>query len=319
MSPTMAPPKNPALSPEPAGSSGKRKKPTAPDQARPLWTLGLFLMLVGLGTWETGATLHQHFTAPREEDWRALAEKLGVAHKPAEPILFAPAWIDPLGRQYFGHLIPFELNLLSDVDRFSRVWQVSIRDARHPWLVGLSPRQSWTLGGITVSLFEKPAQEVLFDFTRQVQRAQVDRVGDALLHCPWQEKRFACDRQRGWNWVGPYLAEVNHHPYRCIYAHPVDGNLMRLTFTAVPLGQTLVGYTGIDNFENRKLAKKPVRLKVFVGDRLTTEIVHQNNWPWHRFAMDTHALAGQRATVRFEISAESAYGRPFCFAAETRR
>jgi hypothetical protein len=94
---------------------------------------------------------------------------------------------------------------------------------------------------------------------------------------------------------------------------------MRIQFTDVPLGNTLVGYTGIDDFEHRKMFQGPVALDIKIDDQLLGTIQHQNQWPWHRFTIDTTAFAGQKREVRFEVAAENTYARTFCFSVEARR
>jgi hypothetical protein len=304
-------------------SGAPRRETRERQRQRPRASRRLALLLLGavlaLCAWEVGATLRQHLGAPTDADFRAAAEKLRPQHRPDEPILFAPHWMDPLGRRFFGELVPFELLLLSDVDRYPRVWLVSVRGHRHPWLGDLRPKKSFEVGPVRVELYEKPADEVLYDFTRSWDRARVERVGDQVVSCPRQGDRFACDPRAGWNSVKSQLAEVGHRPYRCIYAHPVEGQLMRIHFPAVPLGKRIVGYTGIDDFENRKRSEAPVMLTVRVGGRPAGTIAHQSQWPWRRFEIDTSPEDGQRAEVVFEVGAEKAYARSFCFAAEARR
>jgi hypothetical protein len=295
----------------------------------------LLLLLIGLAIAETVALLVQHGAAPVETDWRAAADLLRTERKADEPLLIAPLWSEPLARNYVGDQVDLELWLLSDVDRHARVWELSSRGARHPWLVGLQPARSRAFGALRLALYEKPAPRVLFDFTRQIRRARVERIGDRVTRCAWEHQRFVCDPQQRWNWVGSNLAEVGHRPYRCVYAHAVDGHILRVTFPEVPLGKTIVGYTGIDDFENRKLSKKWVELTVKVGERTLGTIHHENSWPWRRFTLDTSSdaasaragsrppggtAAGAGATdqVRFEVTTEGAFARTFCFAAEMR-
>jgi hypothetical protein len=280
--------------------------------------LGL-LALLGLVGWEAAATLLQHGAAPSTNDWKAAAGAVRAERKPDEPLLFAPHWVEPLGRLHLGDQLTLEQQLLSDVDRHPQVWEVSIRGARHPWLAGLRPARSWDFGAVTVARFTKPAQKVLFDFTAKILEARVDRQGPRQAQCPRRQRRFVCDPRQGWNWVGPHLAEVGHRPYRCIYAHPVDGHVIRISYPAVAMGGTLIGYTGIDDFENRKRAHEEVTLRIYVGPRLLGAVVHQNRWAWRRFVLDTKALAGQTHPVRFEVTSEGAYARTFCFSAEARQ
>lgn len=301
--------------PEPAAKAAPPSKP----RASRLPTILLAAVLL-LGAGEAVALVLQHLGAATEADWKTAAEKLRGERKPDEPVLFAPHWVDPIGRQATAGQLGLEQLLLSDVDRYPRVWELSVRGARHPYLRGQTPARTQRFGAVSLGLFERKAEEVLFDFTRRVlEDARVERIGDRLTRC-WREgKRFACDKAQRWNWVGPHLAEVGHRPYRCIYAHAVDGHLMRITFPGVPVGRTVVGYTGIDDFENRKRSKKPVLLEVKAGDQILGAVRHENEWPWRRFSFDTAGLTGRRVDVRFEISSEGAFARTFCFAAEVRR
>jgi hypothetical protein len=282
------------------------------------WTLLAVLVVAGLSALETGASWVQHSMAPTAASWQEAAAAVKARRKTGEPVLFAPLWVEPVGRLHLGSQLPLSLLTLSDIDRFHRVWQVSVRGARHRWLAGLEPQSSLDFGGINVALFRKPAQRVLFDFTARIEEATVERVGHDTIRCPWQDGRFRCDPARSWNWVGSHLAEVGHRPYRCIFAHPVDNHVMRIGFPAVSVGRRLVGYTGIDDFENAKRAEEPVFFKVFVGDRLLGAVTHENDWPWTRFSFDTSQNAGQTQPVRFEVTTTVAYARTFCFAAEMR-
>jgi len=297
----------------------KRSARLSVEAPRPgRWPLVLLvLLLAGVGV-EGVALLIQHGSAPAPQEWRALAEKLRAERKGDEPVLFAPAWSEPVARLHLGEQIELELLLLSDVDRHARVWEVSSRGARHPWLAGSRPTRDFAFGPLKLALHEKRAQRVTFDFTREIRRARVEKVsGEEAQRCAWEGKRFTCDSGARWNWVGPHIAEVGHRPYRCIYAHAVDHQVMRISFRAVPVGKTLVGYTGIDDFESRKLSKKSVTLTVKLGDRTLGAIRHDSSWPWRRFSLETGAT-GERQVVAFEVSTEGAFARTFCFAAEMR-
>lgn len=295
--------------------------PTTPPTS--IWqakgTLLLVLLLLALAGGEIAASLKQHADVPSDKAWAALAGQVRAQRRAGEPVLIAPAWIEPLARYHLGSQLELELQLLSDVDRYPRVWEVSARGRHHPWLSDLRPKRSWDYDGLTLSLYEKPAREVLFDFTRQIETARVERVGDDLVRCALEGKRFMCDKEQRWNWVGSYLAEVGHRPFRCIYAHAVENHLMRVSFDRVPLGSELRGYTGIDDFENRKRAQAPVLLTVRVDDEVVGSIRHLNDSPWRRFQLDTSRWSGKTADVKFEITTDAAYARVFCFAAETRR
>ena len=301
----------------PASTSGSHD-PARGRGMRRLCALVL-LLVVGLACWETGATLLQHLQAATDEDWAAATARLKTERKAGEPVLFAPHWVDPLGRHHVGRGLTMDLLTLSDVDRFARVWLLSVRGKQHPWLRGKPPAQTWRFKAVTLSLFEQKPARVVYDFTANIGEALVQRQGRQLVRCPRKGARFRCDPRQGWNWVGPHLAEVGHRPYRCIFAHAVDGRVMRVTFPAAVLGQTIVGYTGIDDFENRKRSDEAVRLVVMVGDKEVGAVRHLNKWPWTRFTFDTAKFAGQAHPVKFEVTTARAFARTFCFAAEARR
>ncbi|MFH1131879.1 MAG: hypothetical protein V1754_11130 [Pseudomonadota bacterium] len=287
-------------------------------------TVPLFgvLLLVLIVAWEVRATLLQHSSVPSDGNWRAAAAKVNSKRDLArEPILFAPHWVEPIGLHHLGDKITLKMATLSDVDQFNRIWEVSVRGARHPWLKDKKPVSSWQFGGVRVAMFEQKAKEVLHDFYENILAAKVERIGNSRMTCGRQDNRFVCDHRRGWgwNWVGAYQAEVGHRPYHCIYAHPVDGARLKISFPAVPIGKQLVGYTGIDDFENRKRADAPVSLEVFIAGKSFGAVDHKNEWPWHRFEFDTSAMDGQKLPVSFEITAKRAYARVFCFKADTRR
>jgi hypothetical protein len=299
------------------------KKPLPAAKPRPLPAPGqlgwaLLFGLLFLVTWETGAALIQHMDAPTEVQWQSALADLKKHHKAGEPLIFAPDWVAPLGRLHFAEYVNLESATLSDVDRFRRVWVVSTRGARHAWLHGHQPVETYEHGTVSLDLYIKEAVEVTYDFTARIAEAQVERAGRTVTRCKLDGKRFTCP-PHSWNWVGPHLAEVGHMPYRCVFAHAVDGDTMRITFPAVPLGRQVVGYTGIDDFENRKRNDAPVTLRVKIGEHTVGEAVHQNSWPWSRFHADTSRWAGQTHAVQFEITTTQAFARTFCFTAEARK
>ena len=285
------------------------------------------LLVIGVVA-ETTTLVVQHSASVNDDDWKAVAARLASERSDkGTPVLFAPAWIEPLARLHLAKQLSLPLMTLSDVDRYARVWQVSARGARHPWLAGMKSARSFDQGGLQLELYERQPVKVLYDFYERLAEAQVDRAGHDLVRCRRNQHpsagasgpRFRCDPKLSWNWVGWHLAEVAHRPYRCIYAQPVDGHRMRIAFDTVPIGETLVIYTGIDDFENRKRAKNAVLIQLFVADELVGSVRHLNNWPWRKTVFSTNKWAGKQGAVRFEITSPLAYARSFCFRAETRQ
>lgn len=309
------------------------REPVPPRPARvwPHAALLLTLALVALVGWEITATLRHHREATPGSDWERAAQALRRLKRLDEPVLVAPQWARPLAYAQLGGLIDLDLAALSDVDRFDRVWQLATRGAQHPWLVTRSPRQAWRFGAVELALYvqSNPAQ-VLFDFTaaaaapsqpsRPSGAPTVNRLGPAGPRpCPRAGARFVCDAATDWRWVGPLLAEVDHRPYRCLYAHPGAGERLVIAYRGVPLGRSLVGYTGIHDFDSRKLGRAPVLLQTFVDDQLVASVEHANAAPWTRFNADTQRFAGALHRVEFVLTTPDQAYRSFCFHVEARR
>lgn len=285
----------------------------------PLWATVAGPAILGLIGWETATTVLQHRRAVEHEDWHKAVALLREKHRAGEPVLVAPEWAAPVARQHLAGLLPLELASLSDVDRFPRVWQLSMRDETHPWLRGLAPTQTFSRSRVTLSRYDKTPAQVLHDFRATLPRASVALVSDRRrTQCAKRGERFVCG-PAPWSWVGLKLAEIDHRPYRCIYAHPVAEARLRLTYPAVPLGRKIVGYTGIDDFASRRGEKAPVYLQVFLGDTLARTIKQANEGHWTRFEVDTGTQRGEEQPVRFEVTTEDPRDRTFCFHAEVRR
>ncbi|MCA9671494.1 MAG: hypothetical protein KC503_38115 [Myxococcales bacterium] len=304
--------------------SGEIDPPSA--RARLLVMLALVgvFVLVGL---EVAASMIQHSTPATERDFESARVFVSAKRKAGEPVLFAPYWMAPIGRQHFAQMLSLRLSSLSDVDAFARVWVVSVRGERHPWLRGKSPKVTRRFGGVTVARYDQKPADVLYDFFDHLGDASVQLVSGRIHNCGKRADRLGgmpsvrFDCGRSWNRVAQYLAEVDHKPYRCIYAHAVDRKVKRITFPDVPLGARIVLYTGINDFEKRKLknAGAPVTVAVYAGSQRLGQVEHQNDWPWHRTVVSTKAHAGKRAPVRFEITTRKAFGRELCFYAESQR
>ena len=69
-------------------------------------------------------------------DWEAAAAEVRAGFEPGDVIAFAPAWVDQIGRAHLGDLVTVEMAGRSDVDRYARVWEVTIRGAHSPDVAG---------------------------------------------------------------------------------------------------------------------------------------------------------------------------------------
>lgn len=242
------------------------------------------VLLVLVSLWETVAARRDASSVPGDDAWARAAELVRAAHQPGDLIVFAPGWVDPVGRLHLGDLIPLEMAGRMDAARYGRIWELSIRGARAPETEGLTPVFEQETGGVTVRRFERAPAVVVSDAVVLAQPSQV------------------------------VLAEVGFAPHRCIQVTPPPGHPVRVTL-AMQLGSTLVGYAGLADVFTRRDIRAPGSLAVEIGGRQVARVTPGVDDGWVRFEAPT---TPGPAEVTFVASADASQ-RLICFAAEARR
>ena len=247
------------------------------------------LALAAIAVWETCAARRDAIAVPDDIAWRAAADEVRASFQPGDLIVFAPAWIDPVGRHELGDLIPVNAAARMDADRYARIWELSIRGAHAPDVAGLAPVTTRSHAGVTVRRFERPPAIVVGDV--------LDRAATATGK------------------PEVVLAEVGFAPRRCVQVSPPAGAPMRLTFPAFPLGRALVGYLGIADVFTRRDVRTPVHLDVELASQVIASADAGVDDGWVRFAATTPPGT---ADLTFIVRAADA-NRKLCFAAEARQ
>jgi hypothetical protein len=250
------------------------------------------LLLVAISLWEVCAARQDAASVPGDAAWRAAAERVRAGYQPGDLIVFAPDWVDPVGRSQLGDLIPLSAAARMDAARYGRIWELAIRGARSPDTAGLAPVQAEDHDGVVVRRFE---------------RAPVVVVGDVL-------ERLATATNDGPR-PSLELAEVGFAPHRCLQVVPAPGTPARITFPQLPLGKELVGYVGIADVFTRRDVRSPGRLDVELAGKIIASAVAGVDDGWVRFAAATPPGA---ADVTFVVRATDP-NRRICFAAEARQ
>jgi hypothetical protein len=304
----------PATSVAPGGGAG------ASRLGRVLPLAGLAL-LVALALLEAGVALTAPLRTPRAADWQGAAALVRAEKRPGDLVLFAPAWVDPIGRLHLGDVIAVAEEARMDAARYGRLWEVSVRGGRAPETRAAGVRQvrQERFGRVTVTLYEQPRAEVVYDFLERWREARVSRWrGERLeAECSLQAERIQCPGI-GHNHVALRLMEPDYTAKQCLYVQPVERAQVRLTFSAT-LGRTLAIRTGLHDYHQRKIAEGRVLLRVLVDGRELGQTWQGSNDGWKPLAIDTAAQDGQAHEVTFEVSSPKPYARHFCFAAEARR
>lgn len=248
------------------------------------------LLLVVISTWELCATPRDAASVPSDRAWDKIEKLVRADHQPGDLIVFAPEWIDPVGRLHLGDLMPIDMAARMDAARYGRIWEVTIRDARSPDTAGLTPKASIELDGVTLRFFSRTPTTVLADVR--------DQLASVTGGSPSIE-----------------LAEVGFEPHRCLQIVPSPGHPVRMTFPQLPLGTKLVGYVGLADVFTRRNIRGPGKLDVEIGGRIVTSAIAGVDDGWVRFEAATTPGA---ADVTFIASADQPQ-RQICFAAETRQ
>src|SRR5689334_23525423 len=126
------------------------------------------LLLVAIAIWEIVATRADAHAVPDDRAWSEAAKLVRAGHRPGDLIVFAPRWIDPVGRLHLGDLIPLEMAGRMDAARYGVIWELAIRGARAPETAGQEPGWEGDFGGVVVRRFERTPVVVRADFAQSL-------------------------------------------------------------------------------------------------------------------------------------------------------
>jgi hypothetical protein len=251
------------------------------------------MLLVAITAWVSFRTVSAPSTVPGDEAWRQATAFVRSQYQAGDLIVFAPAWIDPVGRMHLGDLIAIDDAARASAARYGTIWQLSIRDAEHPDTVAAQLQDSRDFSGVVVGKYTQVAKVVLAETNRLL--ATVSKTGSAAR--------------------GPTLelAEVGFAPHRCIQVVPAAGQPVRLTFPAMVLGSRLKTYVGLADVFTRRDVREPGTLQIEIGGQIVADRTFGVDDGWVDLSVATTAGA---ADVTF-IASAGAVNRLICFAAES--
>lgn len=207
--------------------------------------------LLLLALWEIGVLLHARESAPTDENWRAASRAVREAADKDALIVFAPRWIDPVGRLWLGDRISIDQAARMDAVRYRQVWEVSVRGAAAPDVAREAPISERWFGAVRVREFVRPAPAIAWDTRSRSQLQEVDfepRRGVVL------ELRRADDERRA-------------------------------RFDRVDLGTELQAYAGLANYRSRQENRGTALLRILVDGREVTRGLVDNESGWRPFPM----------------------------------
>ncbi len=265
---------------------------------RPWRVIGLVpaVLVAAIAVWEIGAPTREARSVPSESDWDAATEHVRARYTPGDLIVFAPAWVDPIGREHIGDLIPIEAAARMDAARYGVIWEISARGARSFDTRDLPAVEPVRFGKLTVRRFEREPARIVTDFLAEAARFR--SAGGARPQVS--------------------LEEVGFEPHRCIKLVPPPDGTLRISLPEAELGTRLVGYVGLADVFTRRDVRAPARLDVRVDGAVVASTTVGVDDGWVRFEAATREGP---AEVAFEATAigKNARERLVCFAAEARR
>ena len=292
------------------------------SEARPFPKKALWwLLLPILSIFELGAQIAIDRNVAPMEDWKAAAEAVRKEHRSGDLVVIAPWWATH-ARLALKELTPIEDQARADASTYTRLWEVSIRGSEAEEAKGLNPEWEARFGRVRVRRFMLPRPaRVSYRFLHHIDQAKVSIVSrnGAESPCAWSANVsvWRCTRQSE-IWIGPLVFDDLHfRPREAIWAHPLSGVVTRITFSDVPPGRKIYGYTSIRYRAAREGNKPPVVLDVVVDGQRRQRITHHDLDGWKHFEVPLAGATGPME-VRFEVSCPSIINRHFGFIADVR-
>jgi hypothetical protein len=318
-------------------------EPNVAPAPAPPWRRWIFAIVPLVAVAELAGQFVIAARVPTPAHWRAAHDWIARNRREGDLVASAPIWTDALARMHFADLIPLRDAARPDATRYTRALVATVRDGAHPDFRGWREAASRSFGPLTVRVLVNPAPAtVRYDFVDHLRPpdATVTRVvGDERGECTFRDnlpvgggglgqgalagrERFVCNAE-GWNYVGPTVIEdMAHRGRRCLWSHPVQGGVMITRYLNVPLGAAIHGHHGLayeaergDDLGNQG---GPVEITVKVDGQEVWRDVHRDNDGWRTFEFDTRRFAGGAHEVSFEVRAESAGMRHYCFEGDAR-
>jgi hypothetical protein len=204
------------------------------------------LGLILLAGWEVMVLVSARQSEPTREEWQAAAAAIPPTLAADQLIVFAPGWIDPVGRQWLGGRMSVEQVARMDAERYREIWEVSIRGASAPEVGAAAAVSEQDFGPIRVRRFQREAPAVTWSLSDGTRICEVDFTP-----------------RRG------LVLDLSHR-----YAQA------RRAFDGVELGNELQVYVGLGNFQKRARNRSTAMVQAMVDGREVTRGFAGNDGGW---------------------------------------
>jgi len=275
---------------------------------------GLVAAVVLLALLESALGLFGPRSAATDADWASASRVVREGWKEGDLIVFAPAWVDQVGRQHLGDKMPIAMVARADAAPYARIWELSIRGARAEETSALTAEEESRHGRVTLRRYTQPAALVRYDLTAHFAEALVSTHPsdhpDQVHPCPEDKGARRCAAVR----IEPRVMEIDYRPRRGILSPIVPGETTELIYENVP-GGLLVGYVGLHDYYARKSADGVVLLRAQVDGHSAITLPVRNEDGWRRFELPLGEGSHQ---LRISLSSDRPASRLPGFHAEVR-
>jgi hypothetical protein len=253
--------------------------------------------LAVVSVWAGFRTLSSSSNVPGDDAWHQAAAFVRNKFHPGDLIVFAPTWVDPVGRLHLGDLISLDAVGRLDAARYATIWQVSIRGSGSDDVTAATEIDRRDFEGVTVTHFEQTPAKVVADATSLFATA---KTTGSIARGPTVE-----------------LAEVGFTPRRCIQLVPQANGSARMTFPSMPIGTSIVAGVGLADIFTRREVRDPGKLEIEIAGVVVASKQFGVDDGWVKL---TAATSPGVADVTFIASAIGSQSRDrlICFAAEAR-
>jgi hypothetical protein len=196
--------------------------------------------------WEVMVLSAARQSTPAPADWRAVAAAIPAALRDDQLILFAPRWIDPVGRQWLGSRLTLDHVARMDAVRYREIWEVSVRGASAPEVAAEPAVSEQSFGALRVRRFIRNAPTVTWNLG-----------------------------------AGSRICEVDFEPRRGLLLElRQQFDQGRRIFPQVPLGDQLQVYAGLGDYKKRSDNRSKALVQAMVDGREVTRGFVANDDGW---------------------------------------
>jgi hypothetical protein len=241
--------------------------------------------LLLLALWEVTVLVSARHSEPSPEHWRAVAAAIPAVPRDDRLIVFAPRWLDPVGRRWLGDRVSLDQAARMDTVRYRDVWEVSVRGASAPEVADEPAVSEQDFGPILVRRFVRAAPDVTWSLTD-----------------------------------GTRICEVDFEPRRGVVLdlrHRFDQ--AQRVFRQVVLGEHLQVYAGLADYKKRSTNQSIALIQIVVDGREVARGVAGNDDGW--VALPRAATPGGAHDVEIIARVQEPRGTvdlSVCVAAEAR-